>query len=472
MHWVTEPGTSHQEMNRITIRASKELRAIPGVRNFGAHIGQALLMDEVVGMHFGENWISVDPDVDYDETLHKIQSVVDGYPGLYRDVLTYLRERIKEVLTGSSESIVVRIYGPDLNVLEQQAQRIRNAAEGIEGLEGLHISQQKQIPQIIIKVDLDRAQKYGLKPGDIRRATSTLIAGQEVGDVYANGQTYDVQVWSIPTARASLTDIQTMLIDVPKGGVVQLNQIADVNIGPVPNVIKRELASRYINVQANIARGFDLVNVAEQVKDVIQQVDFPLEYRAELLGEYVELKNAQNRLFTVELIALIGIFFLLQAAFKSWKLASIVYLILPTALVGGVVAALISGGVLSLGSLVGFITVLGIAARNGILLISHYRHLQVKEKMPFNKTLILTGAKERLVPILMTTITTAIALLPLIIAGNISGHEVEFPMAIVILGGLITCTIVNLFVLPSLYLKFGDVLSDQKVGNLKGVMTA
>jgi Cu/Ag efflux pump CusA len=205
MHWLTKPGTSWPEMNRITIQGSKELRAIPGVRNFGAHIGQALIMDEVVGMYFGENWISVDPSVDYDETVNKIQATVDGYPGLFHDVLTYLKERIREVLTGTSEAIVVRIYGHNLDLLHKKASEVRDALEGVEGLIDLHVELHEEIPQIEVKVDLEKAQRYGLKPGDVRRAATTLIAGEEAGDIHAAQRTYDVQVWSIPESRDSLS---------------------------------------------------------------------------------------------------------------------------------------------------------------------------------------------------------------------------------------------------------------------------
>ncbi|MCB0566926.1 MAG: efflux RND transporter permease subunit, partial [Phaeodactylibacter sp.] len=238
MHWVTKPGTSWPEMNRITIQGSKELRSIEGVRNFGAHIGQAFYMDEVVGINFGENWISVSPDVDYDETLNKIQTLVDGYPGLYRDVLTYLKERIREVLTGTSESIVIRLYGPELEILRSKAREVRDNLEGIEGLIDLHVELNEEIPQVQVRVDLERAKKYGLKPGDVRRAASTLVAGEEVGDIFREGKAYDVNVWSVPEARASFTDIENLLIDVPGGGHVRMKDVADITIQPTPNVIK------------------------------------------------------------------------------------------------------------------------------------------------------------------------------------------------------------------------------------------
>jgi Cu/Ag efflux pump CusA len=183
MHWVTTPGTSHPEMYRITTEASKELRAIPGVRNFGSHIGRAIQADEVVGINFTENWISVDPAADYDQTLSAVQETVDGYPGLYRDVQTYLKERIREVLTGASNAVVVRIYGPDLAVLRQKAEEVRQALKGVDGVVDLHVELQVEEPQVEIKVDLPAAQHYGLKPGDVIRAAATVVNGVEVGDI-------------------------------------------------------------------------------------------------------------------------------------------------------------------------------------------------------------------------------------------------------------------------------------------------
>jgi CzcA family heavy metal efflux pump len=455
MHWVTAPDTSHPEMNRITMQGSRELRAVPGVRNFGAHIGQALLMDEVVGVHFGENWISIDPNVDYEKTVEKLQEVVDGYPGLYRDVLTYLKERIREVLTGASEAIVVRIYGPELDVLRSLAKKVKDAMSEVDGLAGLHMGIQKDVPQIEVKVNLEAAQRYGIKPGDVRRAAAVLISGIEVGDIHTHhGKTYDVWVWSTPESRRNLTDIRELLIDTPAGGHVRLGDVADVRITSVPNVIQRDQMSRRIDVDANV-RGRDLGSVAEDVASALKKVDFPLGYHPELIGEFAELKAAHNRLLIASLLAAVATGLLLQACFGSWRLATLAFFTLPSALVGGILAAFISIGVISLGALVGFLTVFGIAARNSILLINHCQHLEKYEGETFGPGLVLRGARERLAPILMTTLATGVALLPLAVAGEIPGHEIEYPLAVVVLGGLVTSTLLNLFVVPSLYLRFG-----------------
>jgi CzcA family heavy metal efflux pump len=454
MHWLTEPATGAEEEKRISIRACRDLREIPGVRNCGSHIGQALLSDEIYGVYFGENWISVSEDVDYDRTLDAVHRTVEGYPGIYRDVQTYLRERIKEVLTGTSESIVVRIFGPDLPVLREKADEIAKRIAEVDGVIDAHPDLAEELPHIEIQVNLAAARGHGLKPGDVRRQSSTLLASEEVSDLFLGGKAYDVHVWSIPSARNSVSDVEELPIDAPGGDTVPLKRVADVRLAPTPNHIERERQSRRIDVGANV-EGRDLASVVDDVEDRVDAIRFPREYHAEVLGESTELNAAQHRLLVFGIAAAIAIFLLLHAAFGSLRLATLTFLLLPMALVGGVLAVWLGDGVLSLGSLVGFLTVFGIAARNGILMISHFQHLERYENEPFGPGLVLRGAKERLAPILMTASATGLALVPLAVPGAIPGHEIEHPMAIVILGGLVTATLLNLFVLPSLYLRFG-----------------
>ena len=462
MHWVTEPGTSHPEMYRVTVQASVELRSIPGVQNFGAHIGRAIAADEVVGINFTENWVSIDPSVDYDTTVAAIQETVDGYPGIRRDVQTYLKERIREVLTGSGEAIVVRISGPELAVLRTEAAEVEEALSGIDGLVDLHTELQTDVPHIEVEVDLSAAEQYGLKPGDVRRAAATIMSGIEVSDIHRDGKVYDVMVWSVPEARSDLTSVRELLIDAPSGGHVALGEVASVRVVAAPNVIQREDNSRRIDVEANV-RGRDLGSVVGDVERALAGVEFPLEYHAELLGEFAERQAAQRRMITIAVVAAAVIFGLLLASFGSWRLAILSFLTLPSALAGGLLAAYVGGGIISLGSLVGFLTVLGIAARNGIMLLNHYQHLEEEEGVAFGPELVLRGARERIAPILMTALTTGLALVPLAIAGNIPGHEIEHPMAIVILGGLVTSTVLNVLIVPPLYLMFGR---RQRGGNI------
>lgn len=455
MHFVEKPGTSIEAMDRITIRASKELRAIPGVRNFGAHIGRAEAADEVVGPNFTELWISLDENAPYDESVAQIKAAIDGYPGLYRDVLTYLRERIKEVLTGAGATVVVRIFGPDQGELRAAAERVRAKVANIPGVADLKVEQQVLVPQIqVIPRPADLAT-FGLTAGEVRRQAQTLIAGQKLGEIYRDQKAFDVALWGEPAVRSDLHALADLMIQAPTGAPVRLRDVADVRIMPAPNEVKRENGQRRIDVTLNIA-GADLGGVARAVEAAVAQVPFATGYSPRVLGEYAALQESRQRLWSTGLLCLVGILLLVWLEFRSGRITALVALSLPFALVGGVIGVALTGGVLSLGSLVGFVTVIGISARNGIMLLSHYDHLRRVEGEAFGPALILRGAEERLVPILMTALCAGLALLPLIIAGDKPGHEIEHPMAIVILGGLVSSTLLNLFLMPALYARFGQ----------------
>ena len=322
MHWVTQPGTSNAEEVRVSQLACKELMTVPGVNNCGSHIGQAFAADEVVGVNFGENWISVDPSVDYDKTLASIQQIVDGYPGIHRDVQTYLKERVREVLTGTGYSIVVRVYGDDLGTLKKQADKVKTVLAGIEGAIGAKVALQVNVPQVDVEVDLDAANRYGLKPGDVRRAAATLVSGEEVGDVYRDGKAYDVQVWSPPEIRTSVTSIENLPLDTPSGQRIRVADVAKITVKPTPNVIERSEGSRRLDVSANVKEG-DLAKVVEKLESELQNVEFPTGYSADILGEYAERQAASQRLLLFAIGALIVVFLLLQAAFRSWRLATL-----------------------------------------------------------------------------------------------------------------------------------------------------
>jgi CzcA family heavy metal efflux pump len=454
MHWLTKPGTSLPEETRISVKACRELREIPGVRNCGSHIGQALFADEVVDVYFGENWVSVEPEAGYDVTLASIQKTVDGYPGLFRDVQTYLKERIREVLTGASQAVVVRISGDDLDVLRRTADRVQEELAGIDGLVDLHTELQEDVPHIEVATNLAAAGRHGLKPGDVRRTAAALVQGIEVNDIWRPARVFDVNVWSKPEARASLTSLRRLPIDTPSGEVVELEEVAELRVAPTPNIIRRENVTRRIDVSADVS-GRDLGSVVEDVERALAGVPLARGYAAEVLGESVERAAAQSRLALYGLAAAVTILVLLRVAFGGWRLATLFFFTLPLALVGGAFAAVAGGGTISLGSLVGFLTVFGIAARNGILMINHFQHLERYEGVGFGTALVVRGARERLSPILMTALATGLALVPLAVAGDIPGHEIEHPMAIVILGGLVTSTFANLFLVPALYLRFG-----------------
>jgi len=456
VHWDAAPGTSLPEMNRVTAQAVRELGSLPGVRDVSAHVGRAVNADQVVGINSGEIWVNVDPSADYEATIASIEQVLAGYPGLSYDVLTYLEERITDVLQGTDEDLVVRIYGENSEVLRSKAEEVRALLSGIEGLERPTVELPATEPTVEVEVDLGKAQRFAVSPGDVRRAAAILLSGLVVGNLFEEQKVFDVVLWGAPEVRQSLTDVQELLIDTPGGGSVRLRQVADVRIAPNPTVIRHESVSKYIDVSANLA-GRDAGAVVSDVERALDGVEFPLEHHAELLGAYADEQAARTRALAVAVAAAIGIFLLLQAAFTSWRLAILVFVTLPVALVGGVLAALAAGGTIGLGSFAGFVALLGIGARNGVLLLRHYQQLERREAQPFGDELVLRGTRERLAPILTTALATGLAFAPLVIAGDVAGLEIVRPMAIVMVGGLVTSTLLALVVVPSLYLRHGFV---------------
>jgi CzcA family heavy metal efflux pump len=464
MHWVARPGTSHAEMLRISILGGKELLTVPGVRNFGTHTGQGTLADEPVGMNFAENWISIDRNVDYDKTLAKVEEIVDGYPGLYRDVQTYLKERTKEVLTGTGHGIVVRVSGDDLNILRDKAFELKKLISELPEVGKVHVELVNDIPQLQVEVDLAAAFRHGIKPGDVRRAISTFIASEEAGDIWRDGKNHEVHVWSARKYRNSIKSVGDLTMEGQNGEPVRLAELAKIEMRPTPNVVLRENVSRRIDVFLDVPEN-KLGTVAEQIEKLITKVEFPLGYHAELLGEFRERQTAAQRLKIASIGSLLAILIIMQTAFGSWRLAILVMLTLPIALVGGFLGTALDDRTVSLGTLVGLLTVMGIAARNGIMLINHCQHLERFEGEAFGPKLVLRGAKERLSPILMTSLAAGLGVLPLVVAGTVPGNEIEHPMAVVILGGLVTSTLLSLFVLPSLYLRFGKSQAAGASGN-------
>lgn len=452
IEWEAAPGTGRTEMIRITAQVTSELQAIPGVRNVGSHVGRAITGDQVVGINSGEIWISLDPSADYDATLAEIREVIEGYPGLSRNVQAYEPERLGEVLTGPDKDVVVRVYGHDLDVLSEKAEEVRQVVAGVGGVINAETDVHIEEAQVEIEVDLAAAERHQIKPGDVRRAATTLLSGLQVGNLYEEQKVFEVMVWGVPEIRNSLTDVSELLIDTP-GGQVRLGDLADIRIVPTPIVIKRDAVQRFIDIGANVD-GRDLGAVVADIESGLAGIAFPLEYHAEILGESLDQQATQRNMLAVTATVVVGIFLLLQAAFTSWRLAFITIATLPVAVAGGLVAAVLGGGVLSLGSLFGFLTVLGIAVRNGILTTNHFQRLEEQEGETFGTELVLRGARERLAPILMTALATGLALLPFVIVGGIAGNEILHPMAVVILGGLVTTMLLDLFILPTLYLHF------------------
>ncbi len=454
------PGTSDTEMARIASRASRELRAIPGVRNVSAHVGRAIMSDRVTDVDASELWVSIDRTADYDATLSAIQEMVSGYPGMDVDVDTYLTERIRDEAELDDE-FVVRVYGEDLDTLHRKAEEVQQVLARIDGVVDPKVEYEPEHPTLEIRVDLDKSMQYGLKPGDVRRAATTLLSGIEVGSLFEAQKVFDVVVWGSPGVRGSLSDIESLLIDTPArpgqfiGDQVRLGDVADLRIVSAPKVIHREAVARYVDVNAQL-RGRSISSASAEAETRIRSgVEFPLEFRAEVLSSYAERIASTNRVRAFAIAAAIAMFLVLQATFGSWGLAGLFLLALPVATLGGLLSGLASGAALSLGAILGCVAVFGIALRNGLTLIWHYRQLEKELGETTSPALVLRGTRERFVPIAMTAIVTGLAFLPFAFSGGSAGHEMLQPMAVVVLGGLVSATLVTLLVVPSLYLRFG-----------------
>jgi len=456
MHFDTKPGTSVPEMKRIVERLQQQLLKVPGVQHVGAHIGQALLGEEIAGPEFSEQWITLAPNANISQTEQRVRAVAASFPGSYIDLTTYLHERINETITsGATEDIVVRILGPDFGRLQSLSQQVNQKLTGIPHLVDVHPQSQGFTPQIQETVNTAAAARYGLTPGYVRREAAAIFGTQELGEIWSGGVATGVSGYSVPSARANVSAFRNLLIDTPSGGLVPLEDVANVAVNGTPSDITRVNGSSKIDVLANVDGGASLSSATSAVNARLAQIKLPAGYHLQLLGEAAERQAAQHRLLELGIGAAIAILFLLQAAFQSVRLALLMFVTLPVALVGGILAAWLFIGDIDLGAMVGLFAVLGIAARNGILLISHFQHLEQIEGEAFGPELVLRGVRERLSPILMTALATALALAPLVILGSRPGQEIENPMAIVILGGLLTSMLMNLFVIPMLYVRFG-----------------
>jgi Cu/Ag efflux pump CusA len=452
VRWEAAPGTSEPEMARLTALVSNEVKAIPGVAHVGAHLGRAVLGDQIVDVNSAELWVTVDGSADYGSTVAAVKDTVAGYPGVSESVSTYLDDRVKHFDTGTNKDITVRVFGPAFGRLHATTARVRDMLSHIDGVSGLQVEQPPTQPNIEVEVDLARAERYGLKPGDVRRAAATMLAGLEVGSLFEQQKVFQVVVWSTPDARNSLTGIKNLLIDTPSGGHVRLEDVANVRISPTPTVIERDAVSRRTDIGLDVS-GRDPGSVAGEINRRLAATHFPLEYHAEVVGSYQTADTLHKRMLASGLAAAIGIFLLLQAVFQSWRIAALMFVTLPVALSGGVLAAFIARTDFSLGAFAGLLAVLAIAARGGIALISRTQALERDGRARAGAVVQVAG--ERLGANVTTAAATAIALLPLIVTGTIAGQEIAHPIAIVVLGGLVTTTLVTAFLVPVIYVSFG-----------------
>ncbi|BCJ77779.1 cation efflux system protein [Catellatospora sp. IY07-71] len=455
VHLEAAPGTSLPKMTEITKKAVADIGALPGVAGVGGHVGRAVMSDQIVNVNAGKVWVKVEPGADYAGTIAAIRDKVHGYQGVSSDVGTYSQERVNDILGERNEDVEVRIYGENPQVLAAKAEEIKGLLGRVKGVSAVNIERALDEPAVEVTVDLAKAQAAGVKPGDVRRAAATLVGGLTVGNLFDQQKVFDVVVWGDPKIRQSAADVEQLLVDTPNGGQVRIGDVAQVKVAPNPAVILHEDVSNHLDVTADVS-GRDVGAVAGDVREQLKQVQFPLEHHAEVVGRFEERQAALVKVAWTALAAAIAIFLLLQSAFRSWRLALLALIALPLATVGGVLAALFTGG-LSLGASAGLIAVFGLAARAVVLLIRRYQQLELVDGVPFGRDLVVRGTKDAAATTVVCAVAIAALLLPIAIFGGASGLEILRPMSVVVLGGLVTLLIVVLFVLPVLYLRFGQV---------------
>lgn len=449
--------SSLAESERVGKQLGKQLLQIPGVESVAQQIGRADLSEDTWGPNISEVWISLADDADYDSVLSEVRKVLDRTPGYAFQAKQFLRERIDEVLTGSTSDLLVRIVGPDLQVLRDHAERAAVVMSEVRGVEDLRVEQISSVPQIELLLKPQKAQDYGLSVGAVNASIQTWLQGITVGQVYEADTVVDVVVRGAPELRRDPHLLKELQIDSPSGQPVPLDALAEISLVAAPNMINREQGRRRMLVTCN-AEDRDVESVMKEIRSrLLSEQPLPTGYHYEFAGEFTAKADAQQRMIWLSSASLLGILLLLYLDFRRLRLCLLVMFSVPLACIGGILSVYLSGGDLSLGSLVGFVTVFGIAVRNGILLISNFEHLRLQspQYQAAMMDLVLKGSVERLAPILMTAATTALAIIPLVVSGNLPGHEIEHPMAVVIMGGLISSTLLTLFVLPAVYLKFG-----------------
>ena len=452
---VTLPGTSLQQSNEIGAWIERILLARPEVTSVARRTGRAELDEHAQGVHAAELDVGLTPDLpDREAFLAELRDDLAAVPGTFIVLGQPISHRIDHMLSGTRANIAIKIFGDDLYELRRVGARVQAAVADVPGLVDLSTEQQTDIPQITVRLDRAALARHGLRTADVARAMETAFTGRVVSTVLEGQRTFDLVVKLDPAAVADLTALRRTPIRAASGGVLPLEALAQIDRDLGPNTISREQVQRKIVVMGNVA-GRDVVGVVGDIQARLgERVALPEGYRVEYGGQFESAEAASGTLLVLGLMVVAGIFVLLYSAFKTLRDAAIVLLNLPFALIGGVVGVLLGGGVLSVASLVGFITLFGIATRNGIMLVAHIRNLLEETPGGSLRAAVEQAALERLAPILMTALAAGLGLVPLALSAGVPGSEIQAPMALVILCGLASSTALNMFVVPALYARF------------------
>ena len=454
---ITPPGSSLNITQKVALGMEKILKKYPEIIRIGNRAGRSEADDEPLTSNISHFDITLKNGISQntkDKLIEKIREDFEKLPGVFTLIRSFTTETMEHVISGQRAPIVIKLYGNDLETLRKYANKIQKILHKIKTLHEVQVEPIVDIPQIHIKIKREIAAKYGLKVGNLLRTIQIGFNGLSTSQNVIEGQrTFDLFVWFDKEYRNDLETIKNTLIDIPGGRKIPLAQLAEVKESYGPNIINREKASRRIVILANAKKG-DISKSVEKAQTIIlKNISLPEGYSLEFEGEYKQQKEANKKLFLITTLILLGIFLLLSLAFKSFKISLVVMINLPLALIGGVIATFLTSGVLSIASIIGFITLFGISTRNSILLVTRFFNIQ-KENPSLNiDDTIKQGSLDRLSPILMTATTTAFSMMPLALFPG-AGMEIENPLAIVILGGIISSTMLTLFVIPVVYRKF------------------
>jgi Cu/Ag efflux pump CusA len=453
---VTMPGTSLADSDNLGRGLERVLLSVPEVLSTARRTGRAELDEHVQGVESAEIDVTLSmKQRTKEEVLAEIRERVTLLPGMNVTVGQPISHRIDHMLSGTRANVAVKIFGDDLTMLRTLARQVQAAMQPVSGVVDLATEQQTDIPVVRVVARPEDAARFGLQPGDVAAKVGTAFVGTEVNRVLEGQLTFPMVLRYPPEDLRDLTVLKQTLIDSPSGAKVPLESVAHITEDRGPNFISREGVQRKIVVQCNVA-GRDLRGVVDDIRAVVaREVKFPPGYRVEYGGQFESEAEATQRLAFLSVGVILGILLILATAFGSTRDALIIMLNLPLALVGGVAGVHFSGGILSVASLIGFITLFGIATRNGIMLISHVRHLLDSEGVTDLREAVVRGASERLAPILMTALAAGLALIPIALGAGQPGSEIQAPMAMVILFGLTTSTALNMLVVPAVYLAVG-----------------
>jgi HME family heavy-metal exporter len=455
---VLPPGTALKKSNEIAKSVNERLMKIEGVEAFSRRTGRAELDEHAEGVNVSEMIISFDPESDRgrEVVIEDIRHAMEDIPGIVTTVEQPLAHLISHMISGVKAQVGIKIYGDDLNILRQKAQEMAAVMREIEGVTDLLVEPQVEIPQLRIQLDRDQLELYGLTPSYVNEYISTAMNGEVVSSVLLGQRTFDLLVRMDEKYREDMEALKRLSIDLPNGGTTPLSSLAKLYKSSGPNTINRELVRRRIVIQCNVT-GRGLVDVVAEMqlaqKPVIESL--PSGYFVEYGGQFESEKSASRTIGILFGVSMFGVLMVLYTMFRSINFSLQVMMALPMAFIGSVIALLITGQTLTVAAMVGFISLGGIASRNGILLLNHYLHLVRYEGESWSKEMIIRAGQERLAPVLMTALTSGIGLVPLALSAGEPGKEILYPVATVILGGLISSTILEFFIRPALLWTFG-----------------